>query len=517
MNLLRHLLSSLVAVSAVSLCSVSLWAVQAGQPQEAEQDPAPRMHVLGQELMENTTSFEEAVFKLLAVEASVEELEWLVSVNTPLTAWARLNLDQWQEMSNDTLLALGPELTVWSELGIDWQAYFTAMFKFSAMPEFAVEGNFKLDDIAAKIEELSGVRDKGESTEEELAALNKLIGLLQTLHDGMKAYPQSNRDLYLEREEQITNAISRMLDGRPLDPVPPVAIDLPEWELRVLSSGEWTKSSQADVSDLIYTFEDRNANLSVNSNAWVEGVKLDDEFMQALEKNIIASNVGSKLLKSVQWDEGELSFGSIGYVMATGVHGATLIVVHGDRLIALSFNCLDSDWALLAPVYDELVKNVQVGPQPAPVLANRAEFNYQLRADEPWILKSEGGESVDSVIEYGDTGVSVNVAVTNADGLEVIEDWILDMVREQLAAGYEDLELLQQVIVEHLGKSSGTTEFIATVGIEGSDVDPVKVHVKQLLTLHDGRIYFITATAPADGWAERAEDIEKVLQEMLFL
>ena len=333
----------------------------------------------------------------------------------------------------------------------------------------------------------------------------------------MLAYPQSNRDLFAAKTELITETLERMVDGRPLDRVPPVAIDLPEWQVQVLSSGDWTKVSVADAPNLVYELDGVGANLVINANPWVEGMALDDEFMSALEENVIGANLNSKLLGSGHWMEGELSYGYIEYSMPGSVRGATLIVVHEDQLLALSFNGASFDWPLLKPLYDELVLNLQVGPQPAPVVANRTELGYQLRADEPWSLKEEAGESVDAVIEYADSGVSVNVAVSDADDLEVIEMWILELVQEQLAAGYADLEVLHQEIVEHLGNSSGMTEFIATVEVEGSEADPVKVHIKQLITLHADRIYFITATAPAGIWAEHAEEIDKVIQGMLFL
>jgi hypothetical protein len=523
MSLSHSLLSRVFAVLSLFVMSGSLWASQTDQAKPSSQseqgDPSasPRMKVIGQELMDSAETLEGAIFLLFAKEVTVEELDWLISVRASLEAWARVHNEEWGQITYDTLLSEGTKLSVWEELEIDWQTYFTAMLKLSSLPEFGPEGSIDLDELAGKVAGLKEIRDGGESTEEELIALEETIAMFETLHHGLLNYPQSNRDLLNEKEELITDTLARMVDGRPLDRVPPVVIELPEWEVKVLSSGDWKKTSKPDVLNLVYELEGLNANLVINSNAWVEGMKLDDEFMGVLEQNVIGTNLNSELLGIGHWTEGELSCGFIEYSMPGKVRGATFIVTHKDRLLVFSFNGLESDWPLLKPLYDELILHLQVGPQPAPVLANREEFGYQLRADEPWVLKEEGGESVDAVIEYADSGVSVNVAVSAADGLEVIEMWILEMVQEQLAAGYADLEVLQQEVVEHLGKSSGMTEFIATVGVEGSDIEPIKVHIKQLITIHADRIYFITATAPAGIWAEHAEAIDKVLQEMLFL
>lgn len=148
----------------------------------------------------------------------------------------------------------------------------------------------------------------------------------------------------------------------------------------------------------------------------------------------------------------------------------------------------------------------------APVLADRADKGYRVRASGDWQLKA-APPPLDCMIQRQSPFCVVNFNVVDAGGLTAVNESIMEAVFSQVQKQYKNSKVLAKKVEQLHGKPSCWYELQG----ELEQHPGVPLRIRQYLVLQGKRMVIVTVSTPAAEWQTATPHWEKIVEDLEFV
>lgn len=169
--------------------------------------------VKGAEVIDNATSFQDALVQVVAIPMTQGEIDYLLENVGPVVEWASANSEAWSAVdeADDALPAI-KALAVWSETGVNMQAFTAILLKTQIAHQVKTQG-MTAETLNAQIAQAEQMMDSGAIPAEQMADIEEQLEWGRMIATALEDYPEENLALYDANAEAVAAALQSFNDA----------------------------------------------------------------------------------------------------------------------------------------------------------------------------------------------------------------------------------------------------------------------------------------------------------------
>ncbi|PCJ55730.1 MAG: hypothetical protein COA70_01235 [Planctomycetota bacterium] len=499
---MRFFLSALLALTGFSFLSA----------QETPND-SPTVVVSGQGIVQNHALLRDLKFALVAYPLTPDEAQYAKELFPTLESWARMNPGLWfANQAKDNQVDAYLAMPVWQEANLDGRAILALQLKVQLVDEFFsyILGNEDYIDYSLDTF-IEQAQDKSLSEQEQASAQAK-IDYFRLLNDKFKAHPLSDVDDYNfahivgyglgERSEALMKPEGLPIQG-------PLLFQFPETPFAFHAGPEWEDTfpgkedkNRFHIPDTLLVADFFQFTLEAPRNKW-------DLFFAQIAEQTVSANEGSELIafQSLR-PHGD---GFHAYYDVVFADGNKHMVVHSwildGEVYQLTFLNTTFPWQPAKIVLDELLASVKAPEPPQDLLEALPQAQLFLSDDSPWVADTSVISAADFILKHADSSASLSVTGLEMGEMEVIEDWLLEVIVEQNTDRIPGVRALESKWIPFKGKPSAYTDL---------EVSKADQKMRVMVILYKELTFIVVIASDSEDWQKALPAALEVLDAIEF-
>lgn len=163
--------------------------------------------VAGSEVVDNATTFQEALAGVVVIPMTQGEIDYLLENVEPVTAWAADNSEAWDAVDDvDEPIPELKNLGVWDATGVSATSFLAILIKTQIAHQVATRG-LSAEMLNNQIGQAEQAMDSGMIPAEQLAEIEEQLEVARELAVAMENYPEGNAALYEANAEALAAAL----------------------------------------------------------------------------------------------------------------------------------------------------------------------------------------------------------------------------------------------------------------------------------------------------------------------